>query len=63
MKYPMLGEPPAMVAVPTHFFKVVFVVSTDSKVSCAAFVASERARANDVPLRRLVVPLRGLGSS
>ena len=38
MKYPMLGEPPAMVAVPTHFFKVVFVVSTDSKVSCAAFV-------------------------
>ncbi len=60
MKYPMLGEPPAMVAVPTHFFKVVFVVSTDSKVSCAAFVLPNAPMPNDVPLRRFVVPLTDL---
>lgn len=60
MKYPMLGEPPAMVAVPTHFFKVLLVEGTDSKVSCAAFVLPNAPIPKDVPLRRFVVPLTDL---
>lgn len=60
MRHPMLGEPPALMAVPTHFFKVVFVEGSDSRVSCAAFVLPNAPIPRDVSLRRFVVPLTDL---
>jgi DNA/RNA endonuclease G (NUC1) len=60
MRYPVLGEPPAMMAVPTHFFKVVLVEGKDNTVSCAAFVLPNAPIPNNFPLRRFVVPLTDL---
>ena len=60
MRHPMLGKPPALMAVPTHFFKVVFVEGSDSRVSCAAFVLPNAPIPRDVSLRRFVVPLTDL---
>ena len=60
MRYPMLGEPPAMMAVPTHFFKVILVEGKDDTVSCAAFVLPNAPIPNNFPLRRFVVPLTDL---
>ena len=43
MRYPMLGEPPAMMAVPTHFFKVILVEGKDDTRIMCGVRSSERA--------------------
>jgi hypothetical protein len=60
MRHPMLGSPPAMMSVPTHFFKVILIKEADSRVSCAAFVLPNAPIPKEVPLRRFVVPLTDL---
>ena len=60
MRHPVLGTPPAMMHVPTHFFKVVLVEDEGARVACAAFVLPNAPIPNDVPLQRFVVPLTAL---
>lgn len=60
MRHPMLGEPPAMVSVPTHFYKVVLVEDKSKRVACAAFVLPNAPIPKHIPLRRFVVPLTDL---
>ena len=60
MRHPMLGEPPAMVSVPTHFYKVVLVEDEAKRVACAAFVLPNAPIPKHIPLRRFVVPLTDL---
>ncbi|OAX84485.1 hypothetical protein ACJ72_01156 [Emergomyces africanus] len=56
--YEVIGNPPN-VAVPTHFFKVIFAEdgSTDGKVSLAAFVLPNARIPNEKSLKDFEVPL------
>ncbi|BDA47734.1 probable endonuclease G, mitochondrial [Coccomyxa sp. Obi] len=69
MQHPMIGQPPRMVAVPTHFFKVVLaertaVNSVDSDTSTeavmGAFVLPNAPLQADLPLTAFSVPLEAL---
>jgi endonuclease G len=60
MRHPVLGTPPAMMHVPTHFFKVVLVEDDGARVACAAFVLPNAPIPNEIPLQRFVVPLTAL---
>ncbi|BDA51432.1 Endonuclease G, mitochondrial [Coccomyxa sp. Obi] len=69
MEHRMIGEPPGMMAVPTHFFKVVLAEMTagDSADSSAsreavigAFVLPNTPLRADVPLTAFIVPLMAL---
>ena len=60
MRHPMLGDPPALVSVPTHFYKVVLVEDDSKRVACAAFVLPNAPIPKHIPLRRFVVPLTDL---
>lgn len=76
MKYPMIGQPPALVAVPTHFYKVILAepkdeppqldadgILGDANCAVAAFVMPNRAIPGNIPLTRFVVPISDLESA
>lgn len=58
VNYEVIGSPPN-VAVPTHFYKVIFAEdgSTGGNVSVGAFVLPNAAIANDRPLQDFEVPV------
>ena len=61
--WPMLGAPPALVSVPTHFYKVIYAVpSADEGVPAAlgAFVVPNAAIPPAQPLAHYAVPLEAL---
>ena len=67
MRYPLIGAPPELVAVPTHFFKVVVAAAPEGSdrsrrraVAAAAFVVPNAPVPPDTPLERFVVPLADL---
>ena len=60
VEYPVLGQPPGVVAVPTHFFKVVAVQLGDGRTGVGCFVLPNAVIDNDRPLTDFVVPLRQL---
>jgi endonuclease G, mitochondrial len=53
-----IGKPPALILVPTHFFKVVVVLDKDCTqiLEFACFVVPNRASANERPLQEYMVP-------
>jgi endonuclease G len=61
VSYEVIGNPPN-VAVPTHFFKVIFAEDgiTGGNVSLAAFVLPNKPISNDKPLTDFEVPLEAL---
>lgn len=79
MKYPMIGKPPALISVPTHFYKVILAEPKDindqngqsngdpvkeaDDCAVAAFVMPNRSIAADVPLTRFAVPITDLESA
>ena len=77
MKYPMIGHPPALISVPTHFYKVILAEPKDqllvedgeeedlALMNCAvaAFVMPNRSIPEDVPLTRFAVPISDLESA
>ena len=61
MRYPLLGRAPSLVAVPTHFFKVVAVVpAAQDAALVGAFVVPNAPIPPDVPIEDFAVPLRAL---
>jgi endonuclease G, mitochondrial len=50
-----IGKPPALVMVPTHFFKVVVVVKNSTILHFACFVVPNEDSANEKPLQNYVV--------
>ncbi|DBB17295.1 hypothetical protein WJX82_005669 [Trebouxia sp. C0006] len=66
MHHPMIGKPPCLVAVPTHFYKVVLAESRSRlpfgapKVSVGAFVMPNGQIQPDMPLTAFSVPLQML---
>ena len=74
MRYPLLGDAPELVHVPTHFFKVVLVrggandaLASDedlekrsARVSAAAFVLPNAPIPPETPLETFAVPLAKL---
>ena len=63
MRYPLIGSPPELVAVPTHFYKVVVAAAPEGSdhsrrhaVAAAAFVVPNAPVPPDTPLERFVVP-------
>mmetsp|Transcript_1435 Transcript_1435/g.4274 ORF Transcript_1435/g.4274 Transcript_1435/m.4274 type:complete len:410 (-) Transcript_1435:16-1245(-) len=69
MAYPMIGEVPNLVAVPTHFFKVVLAESKERNllgakpVVVGAFVMPNNSINPDTPLTAFSVPLESLESA
>jgi len=70
MRYPLIGSPPELVAVPTHFYKVVVAAAPEGSdhsrrhaVAAAAFVVPNAPVPPDTPLERFVVPLAELESA
>ena len=61
VSYEVIGNPPN-VAVPTHFFKIIFAEDgrTGGNVSLAAFVLPNKPIANDKPLTDFEVPVEAL---
>jgi endonuclease G len=61
VSYEVIGNPPN-VAVPTHFFKIIFAEDgrTGGNVSLAAFVLPNKPIANDKPLTDFEVPIEAL---
>lgn len=66
MHHPMIGKPPCLVAVPTHFYKVVLAESKSNlpfdapKISVGAFVMPNDQIQPDHPLTAFSVPLEML---
>eukprot|EP00210_Caulerpa_lentillifera_P008231 g7858.t2 len=61
MNYPMIGKPPALVSVPTHFYKVILVEPKDhGDCAVGAFVMPNQSIPADMPLTRFAVPLTDL---
>jgi DNA/RNA non-specific endonuclease len=66
MHHPMIGHPPALVSVPTHFFKVVLAElkaredGGKPEVAVGAFVMANQATDPGLPLEAFVVPLEQL---
>lgn len=74
MRYPMIGTPPALISVPTHFYKVILVEPADlegktddeetslgdSNCAVAAFVMPNRFIPEETPLTRFAVPISDL---
>ncbi|CAK0783055.1 hypothetical protein CVIRNUC_006250 [Coccomyxa viridis] len=66
MQHPMIGLPPRMVAVPTHFFKVVLAerasggAEGDQQVALGAFVLPNAPVQPDTPLTAFSVPVESL---
>ncbi|EIE23808.1 DNA/RNA non-specific endonuclease, partial [Coccomyxa subellipsoidea C-169] len=68
MQHPMIGQPPRMVAVPTHFFKVVLAEratatpdeGSGTEAIMGAFVLPNALLQADVPLTAFSVPLEAL---
>lgn len=54
------GTPPELVAVPTHYFKVVLADAGDGSASVGAFVMPNAEIQADTPLTAFVVPLDAL---
>ena len=61
VSYEVVGHPPN-VAVPTHFYKVIFAEDgkTGGNVSLGAFVLPNAVIANDKPLEDFVVPIEAI---
>ena len=61
VSYEMIGSPPN-VAVPTHFFKVIFAEDgkTGGQVSLGAFVLPNRPIDSDTPLSKFEVPVEAV---
>lgn len=59
MSYELLGDPPGLVAVPTHFFKCV-LAEVEGRYLVAAFVLPNAPIPPEVPLTRFLVPLENL---
>ena len=61
VSYEIIGSPPS-VAVPTHFFKVIFAEdgTTGGNVSLGAFVLPNAKIANDKPLTDFEVPIEAI---
>ncbi|KAK4668685.1 nuclease [Podospora pseudoanserina] len=60
VKYEVVGSPAPNVAVPTHFYKVIFAEEKDSKdgpVAVGAFVLPNAVISNSKPLQEFEVPL------
>ncbi len=63
MQHDFIGEPPRLVSVPTHFFKVILARGGKGGAggdAFAAFVVPNAPVPPDTPLTRCVVPLREL---
>ena len=66
LRFGCAGKPPCLVAVPTHFYKVVLAESKSkvplrgSKVSVGAFVMPNDQIQPDMPLAAFAVPLEML---
>ncbi|KAK0669656.1 hypothetical protein QBC41DRAFT_319350 [Cercophora samala] len=60
VKYEVVGSPAPNVAVPTHFYKVIFAEEKDSRegsVAVGAFVLPNAVIPNSKPLQEFEVPL------
>jgi len=70
MNHPMLGEPPGMVAVPTHYYKVILMerptkdpqAPSKKSYACGAFVMPNAPIDPATPLEAFAVPLTQLES-
>ena len=62
MQHPMLGKPPRLIGVPSHFYKVVLGVpkNRDSKLVLGAFVMPNAPIEPETPLAAFSVPLSAL---
>jgi len=64
MKHAMIGEPPGLVSVPTHYYKVVVADNRgkkgDGKVGVGAFVMPNASIEPNAPLTAYTVPLEPL---
>ena len=61
MNHELIGDPPGLVAVPTHFFKVVLAeMEGGQRRLLAAFVLPNAPIPATVPLRRFLVPIDSL---
>ncbi|GBF90528.1 DNA RNA non-specific endonuclease [Raphidocelis subcapitata] len=65
MQYPMIGKPPQLVAVPTHYFKVVLAENSSGAngghtAALGAFVMPNAPIDPDTPLSAYAVPLDAL---
>lgn len=70
VQYPLIGEPPSLVSVPTHFYKVVLAArrsrpqmggsGSSEAYGAGAFVMPNAPISPDVPLSAFVVPLEAL---
>ena len=62
MAHPLIGEPPSLVAVPTHFYKVILAETNggDADVLAAAFVLPNAPIDASTPLRSFLVPIESL---
>ncbi|KAF3480418.1 uncharacterized protein GIQ15_05765 [Arthroderma uncinatum] len=59
MKYEIIGNPPN-VAVPTHFFKVIFAEGKGEAVALGSFVLPNKAIDNSTPLESFHTPLEAI---
>ncbi|KAI0243652.1 nuclease [Massospora cicadina] len=61
VQYEVIGNPPN-IAVPTHFFKVILAIPTDSSAtpSIAGFLLPNQAIPDDVPLTKFQVPVEAI---
>eukprot|EP00242_Pyramimonas_sp_CCMP2087_P005292 CAMPEP_0198203348 /NCGR_PEP_ID=MMETSP1445-20131203/6615_1 /TAXON_ID=36898 /ORGANISM="Pyramimonas sp., Strain CCMP2087" /LENGTH=365 /DNA_ID=CAMNT_0043874695 /DNA_START=122 /DNA_END=1219 /DNA_ORIENTATION=+ len=62
--HPMIGQPPSMVAVPTHFFKIILAECTNmnggTHQAVGAFVVPNMDIDPQIPLNTWIVPLEDL---
>ena len=63
MAHPLIGEPPGLVAVPTHFYKVILAEREGADALVAAFVLPNAAIDASTPLRSFLVPIESLESA
>lgn len=60
MQHELIGTPPRLVSVPTHFYKVVLARRPGAAAAVAAFVVPNAGIPADTPLTSFVVPLHRL---
>lgn len=60
MTYPVIGSPVPNVAVPTHFYKVILVATSDNSYGMSAFALPNQSINSKTPLINFQVGLEGI---
>ncbi|KAI8891175.1 hypothetical protein K501DRAFT_235070 [Backusella circina FSU 941] len=60
MEYDVIGSKMPLIAVPTHFFKIILLEQEDSTFAMGAFVLPNQAIANKTPLSQFQVNLKAI---